>query len=63
MTTILDRYMSDKGDVLIPINNDLYPKMVSDKGIYYFSQTHDVVAIVAGNPMGLLLTLTYSATP
>lgn len=63
MTTVLDRYLSDKGDVLIPINSDTYPPMVSDKGTYFFPQTHEVVTIVAGNPIGLLLTLTYPATP
>lgn len=63
MTTILDRYLSDKGTILIPLSTDAIPNFISDKGEYFFPQTHEVVPIVAGNPMGLLLTLTYSATP
>lgn len=66
MATILDRYIGSNGDVLIPTETsatNTSPLYSTKKGIYYIAQTHEVVQIEAGNPMGLLLTLTYPATP
>lgn len=61
MATIVDRYIGSNGEILIPAtttaNNSA--DLISSKGVYYLAQTHDVVVIEAGNPMGLLLTLTY----
>lgn len=65
MATIVDRYIGSNGEVLIPIsdteNNTSH--LISSKGVFYLVQTHDEVTIEAGNPMGLLLAITYSATP
>lgn len=65
MATRVDRYIGSNGDVLIPIEStsNNTSDLVSIAGIYYLAQTHEVVQIEAGNPMGLLLTLTYPATP
>lgn len=65
MTTIVDRYIGSNGDVLIPITSttDNTSNLISIRGVYYLAQTHEVVTIVTGNPMGLLLTLTYASTP
>lgn len=63
MVQVLDRYIGDNGDVLLPIGEDTYPKLVSVNGVYYIPQTREVVQIEAGNPIGLLLSLTYAGTP
>lgn len=66
MATIVDRYIGTNGDVLIPLTttaNNTSPLLSVKKGVYFIPQTHEVVTIEAGNPMGLLLTLTYPATP
>lgn len=66
MATILDRYIGSNGDVLIPIQTsatNTSPLLSVKKGVYYIPQTHEEVVIEAGNPMGLLLVLTYPATP
>lgn len=65
MVVIVDRYIGTNGDVLLPVTSTLdnTSDLISLKGVYYIAQTHEVVAIVAGNPMGLLLSLTYPATP
>jgi hypothetical protein len=59
MATILDRYISSNGEVLIPVNSNPYPDLVSDNGIYYLAMTHSTSTPVQGSPMGLLLALTY----
>lgn len=65
MATKVDRYIGSNGDVLIPTtttaNNT--SDLISIAGVYYKVQTSEIVAIEAGNPMGLLLALTYPATP
>lgn len=65
MVVRVDRYVGTNGDILLPVtetaNNT--SDLISIKGIYYIAQTSEIVAIEAGNPMGLLLTLTYPATP
>lgn len=65
MAVIVDRYIGSNGDILLPVTDTLdnTSDLLSVRGIYYIAQTHEVVAIEAGNPMGLLLTLTYPATP
>jgi len=67
MAIIVDRYISDDGQILIPISStaDNISDLVSDRGTYFKAFTHsdETVAIEAGNPMGLLLVLTYPATP
>lgn len=65
MATVFDRYIGSDGDVLIPVEPETtYSPLLSvKKGVYFIPQTHEVVTIEAGNPMGLLLTLTYPATP
>lgn len=65
MVVRVDRYVGSNGDILLPVaetaNNT--SDLISIKGIYYIAQTTEIVGIEAGNPMGLLLTLTYPATP
>lgn len=65
MATIVDRYIGSNGDVLIPLGSalDNTNNLVSARGVYYIAQTHEQVVIEAGNPMGLLLAITYPATP
>lgn len=65
MVVIVDRYIGSNGEVLLPISDttDNTSDLISSRGVYYIAQTHEEVAIVAGNPMGLLLSLTYPATP
>jgi hypothetical protein len=59
----LDMYIGSDGEVLLPLDDNEHPTLVSQSGTYYFPQTTELVTIEAGNPMGLLLTLTYPATP
>lgn len=61
MTTIVKRYIGSNGEILIPIEETLdnTSALVSNNGVYYYPQTTEQVPIIAGNPMGLLLTLTY----
>lgn len=62
MATVVDRYIGDNGDVLIPINQNATnsANLISDKGVYYIAITHSTSAPLQGNPMGLLLALTYA---
>ena len=65
MATIVVCYIGSNGDILLPLPEVVgnTSSLISDKGVYYKVQTKEIVAIEAGNPMGLLLTLTYPATP
>lgn len=67
MAIIVDRYISDDGEVLLPLESTLNntSDLLSDRGRFFkvFTHSDEAVAIEAGNPMGLLLTLTYPATP
>lgn len=65
MAVLVRRYIGTNGDVLIPLTEtgDNTSSLLSDKGVLYLVQTEEVVAIQAGNPVGLLLALTYPATP
>lgn len=63
--TKLDRYIGENGEMLFPLTDTANntSDLISSRGVIYFAQTHEVTEIVEGNPMGLLLTLTYPATP
>lgn len=67
MTNRVDFYIGDDGELLMPINTtpNNTSDLLSDRGVYYkaFITDTTVYPIEAGNPMGLLLTLTYPATP
>lgn len=67
MAIIVDRYISYDGEVLLPLESTLdnTSNLISNRGRYFIAFTHsdEAVAIEAGNPIGLLLTLTYSGTP
>jgi len=62
---VVVQYTGSNGDILIPITAtvDNTSDLISGSGVYYIVETMEVVGIVAGNPMGLLLALTYPATP
>jgi len=67
-TLVVDNYIGTDGSLLIPLTStsDNSSNLLSTKGVLYIAQTHEYSApasIVAGNPIGLLLTLTYPATP
>lgn len=66
MATRVLKWIGSNGEVLLPLSETTYNtgKMISvKKGVWYTPITEEVVVIEAGNPMGLLLTLTYPATP
>ncbi len=65
MATVVKQYIGDDGTILMPMSFSLTntANLLSDDGTVFFAQTYEVVAIEAGNPMGLLLTLTYPSTP
>lgn len=65
MAIRVDRYIGSNGEILIPTTESATNSsdLLSLSGVYYKVQTTDIVAIEAGNPIGLLLTLTYTATP
>lgn len=65
MATVVDRYIGSNGDILIPtsVTADNTGDLISINGVFYKAQTSTQAIIEAGNPMGLLLTLTYPATP
>lgn len=66
MATRIKKWIGSNGEVLILLGDPTTyntNKMVSTSGVYYFPQTETVTVIEAGNPIGLLLTLTYAGTP
>lgn len=65
MAIRVDRYIGSNGEILLPLEQTTYntAALIGSDGVYYIPQTSEVVVIEAGNPMGLLLTLTYPATP
>lgn len=65
MATRVTKWIGSNGEVIIPLSETTYntAHMVSSYGNYFFPLTEEIVAIEAGNPIGLLLTLTYPATP
>lgn len=61
MATIqLTKYICDDGSVLIPLGDATFANLVSDSGKFYLAVTETISAIEAGNPIGLLLALTYA---
>lgn len=65
MATKVLKWIGSNGEVLIPLSETTYNtgKMISTHGTYFIPQTQEIVVIEAGNPIGLLLALTYPATP
>lgn len=65
MAVIVKKYIATNGDVVFPLTSTANntSNLISDKGVLYLAELEEIVAIEAGNPMGLLLTLTYPATP
>jgi hypothetical protein len=57
------KWIGDNGDVLIPLSEETYNNgnMISQSGIFFKPITIEEITPLLGNPMGLLLTLTYSA--
>lgn len=62
MATVVNRYIGSNGEVLFPIEStaENTSSLISTKGVYYLAQTSGSVALVTGNPIGLLLSLTYT---
>jgi len=63
MTQIrITKWIGSNGEVLLPLTEETYNdgNVVSSKGTFFFPITEEVSVPVTGNPMGLLLTLTYS---
>lgn len=66
MATKITKWIGSNGEVLIPLGETTTyntNKLISNLGTYFFPQIEEIVTIEAGNPIGLLLSLTYSATP
>lgn len=59
------KWIGSNGEVLQPLSEETYNdgRMISTRGTYFIPITQEIVAIEAGNPMGLLLSLTYPDTP
>lgn len=63
MATKITKWIGSNGEVLIPLGEPTTyntNNMISTKGTYFFPLTEEIVAIQTGNPIGLLLTLTYT---
>lgn len=65
MAIVVKKYIGSNGEILLPLsqNDTNSANLVSISGVFYLAVKEDVSSIVAGNPIGLLLALTYSATP
>lgn len=65
MAIRIKQWIGSNGEVLMPLSQETYNNgnMISTKGTYFMPITEETVIIEAGNPMGLLLSLTYPATP
>lgn len=67
MAIVVKSYIGDNGEILFPVSStdDNTSNLISENGTYYMAVLQDDTAptIQAGNPMGLLLVLTYPATP
>lgn len=62
----ITKWIGSNGEVLFPIalSTDNSEHMVSSNNNYFIPVFEVVIPdIVAGNPIGLLLSLTYSGTP
>lgn len=62
MATVVKRFIGSNGDVLIPVSQNATNSsdLVSDNGVYYIAQVQSSSTPVQGNPIGLLLALTYA---
>jgi hypothetical protein len=63
MAIQVKKWIGSNGDVLLPLSVEDYNEgnLYSVKtGALYQAQTVEIVAIETGNPMGLLLALTYA---
>ena len=62
MATVVARYIGSDGTILLPIpkSETNTSNLISSKGVYYIVQTEEQMAIETGNPIGLLLALTYT---
>lgn len=65
MAIKVKRYIGSNGEILLPISESTYnsSSLISSSGVYFLAVTEEVVIIEAGNPIGMLLTLTYADTP
>lgn len=63
MAVIIKRWIGSNGEILLPLTQETYNegKMISTKGTYFFPVTVSDATPLQGNPMGLLLTLTYAS--
>ena len=63
MSIIVKKWIGSNGEILIPLTEETYNdgNMVSTHGTYFFALTEDKSTPLMGNPMGLLLALTYAA--
>jgi hypothetical protein len=63
MSVTVNRYIGSNGEVLIPLNQNATnsANLVSSRGVYYIAQTTIITTPLQGNPMGLLLALTYAS--
>lgn len=62
MATKITKWIGSNGEVLIPIGEATTyntNKLISTLGTYFFPQTEEIIVIETGNPIGLLLSLTY----
>ena len=63
MSSIVTKWIGSNGEVLIPLSTDTYNtgRLISTKGTYFLpSLEEEVIEIETGNPIGLLLALTYT---
>lgn len=63
MATKVTKWVGSNGEVLVPLGDATTyntNKMISTHGTYFFPLTEEIVAIETGNPIGLLLSLTYT---
>lgn len=66
MATRVLKWIGSNGDVLLPLSTATYNTgnlYSTKKGTWYTPITEELTIIEAGNPMGLLLAITYPATP
>lgn len=63
MAIEVKKFIGSNGEVLIPISQNASnsANLVSTQGTYFLAITEDTSTPLQGNPMGLLLTLTYAS--
>jgi len=62
MATRVKKWIGANGEILLPLADTTYntSPMISTSGNYFFAITEEIEAIETGNPIGLLLSLTYT---